>query len=280
MTPTGTMGACLSRRRPTSAVIRKPIIGSTTIAGISRSNISAGRSLAHRVVLVDERRPLVAEDRDDDRKADRGLRGGDRHHHQRDHRAGRVELLREGPERDDREVDRIEHQLDAHQHADRVAAGEEAEHPHREQDGRDDEVGVERVGAAGGEAEQPQAHDERAQDRAADQDPDHSVSFDPGSRLARNTPPMTAASSSTPTISNGRTHCEKRTWATAFVATLIRSASSPQSVARIARTVTIARRTAASAAGAACVWKTSREGASFVSVSMIAKRIRTLIAPM
>ena len=32
--------------------------------------------------------------------------------------------------------------------------------------------------------------------------------------------------------------------------------------------------------GTACVWKTSRAGASLVWVSMIANRIRTLIAPM
>ena len=36
--------------------------------------------------------------------------------------------------------------------------------------------------------------------------------------------------------------------------------------------------TDAIAAGTACVWKTSRAGASFVCVSMIANRIRTLIA--
>ena len=40
------------------------------------------------------------------------------------------------------------------------------------------------------------------------------------------------------------------------------------------------RITAAIAAGTAWVWKTSREGASLVWVSMIAKRMRTLIAPM
>ena len=34
------------------------------------------------------------------------------------------------------------------------------------------------------------------------------------------------------------------------------------------------------AAGTAWVWKTSRAGPAFVWVSMIANRIRTLIAPM
>ena len=38
--------------------------------------------------------------------------------------------------------------------------------------------------------------------------------------------------------------------------------------------------TAAIAAGPAWVWKTSRLGASLVWVSMIANRIRTLMAPM
>jgi len=44
--------------------------------------------------------------------------------------------------------------------------------------------------------------------------------------------------------------------------------------------MTTARTMAAIAAGTAWVWKTSRAGASFVWVSMIANRMRTLIAPM
>ena len=44
--------------------------------------------------------------------------------------------------------------------------------------------------------------------------------------------------------------------------------------------MTSASTTAASAAGPPGVWKTSRDGATFVWVSMIANRIRTLIAPM
>ena len=50
-----------------------------------------------------------------------------------------------GAERDDREVDGVEHQLDRHQHADRVAPGEEAERPDREEEPGQDQVGVERV---------------------------------------------------------------------------------------------------------------------------------------
>jgi hypothetical protein len=51
-------------------------------------------------------------------------------------------------------------------------------------------------------------------------------------------------------------------------------------VAAIVTAMTIARTTDATAAPTAWVWKTSAAGASLVWVSMIAKRIRTLIAPM
>ena len=65
------------------------------------------------------------------------------------------------------------------------------------------------------------------------------------------------------------------------VASRTRSAASPQSVAAIDRAMTITMITEAMAAGTACVWKTSRLGASsLVWVSMIANRISTLIAPM
>ena len=60
----------------------------------------------------------------------------------------------------------------------------------------------------------------------------------------------------------------------------MRSAAAPQSVAPMASAITIAMTIEAMAAGTAWVWKTSRLGASLVWVSMIANRIRTLIAPM
>ena len=47
-----------------------------------------------------------------------------------------------------------------------------------------------------------------------------------------------------------------------------------------ARPMRTAMMTEAMAAAPACVWKTSRLGASLVWVSMIANRIRTLMAPM
>src|SRR6476620_3646948 len=88
--PTGTTWARFPRRRPTAAVNRKPSSGRAMIAGIRTSNIS-GPSLPHRVVFVDERRLLVAVDRDDDRQADRRLGGGDADDEQGDDRSGDAE---------------------------------------------------------------------------------------------------------------------------------------------------------------------------------------------
>ena len=53
-----------------------------------------------------------------------------------------------------------------------------------------------------------------------------------------------------------------------------------QLVAPTVSAIRRARTAAAIAAGRAWVWKTSRAGAAFVWVSMIANRTRTLIAPM
>src|SRR4029453_17128464 len=94
----------------------------------------------------------------------------------------------------------------------------------------------------------------------------------PGSRFARNTPPMTAASNSTLTISNAKTNCSNRTCDITLVPSRVRRATSPQSVALTARAMTTATTTAAIEAAPAWVWKTSRLGASLVCVSMIANR--------
>src|SRR5690349_24450007 len=90
------------------------------------------RSSAHRVVLVDQGRLAVAEDGDDDREADGRLGGGHGHDHQRDHRAVALQVGDEGPEGHDREIHRVEHQLDGHEHRDGVPSGEEPERADRE----------------------------------------------------------------------------------------------------------------------------------------------------
>src|ERR671921_383228 len=99
-TPTGTRWARLPSRRPNAAVKTKPPSGSRAISGIMTSKLIGRPSLTHRVVFVDERCPAVAEDRDDDREADRRLGRGDRHDHESDDRAVDREALHECTERD------------------------------------------------------------------------------------------------------------------------------------------------------------------------------------
>src|SRR5664280_2346622 len=95
--------------------------------GLMTANTGAARSLrllAHGVVLVDERRAAVPVDGDDNREAHCRLGGGHGHDHQGDDGGRAVEGRDEGPERDDRQVHRVEHQ------------------PDREEDPGDDQVGV------------------------------------------------------------------------------------------------------------------------------------------
>src|SRR5437763_11850722 len=113
--PTGTRWARLPRRRPATAVNRNPKSGSAMISGIRPSNIRRSRlrrrapppaltrSLAHHVVLVDERCMAVPIDRDDDRQPDRRLGCRDGDDDEGDDRSARPELLVERAERDDRE---------------------------------------------------------------------------------------------------------------------------------------------------------------------------------
>src|SRR6476646_4705796 len=178
--PTGAQNASRPSRRPIVAVTMNPASGRAMMRTTRACNMVTRRaSSAHRVVLVDERRLAVAEDRDDDRQPDRRLGRGYRHDQQRDHRAVALQLRDERAERDDGQVHGVEHQLDRHQHRDRVAPGEKPERADGEQHSRERQVGVELLG----DTHQP-------------------TSF---SRLARNTPPTTAASSSTLTASKAST---------------------------------------------------------------------------
>src|SRR5664280_2470627 len=192
-----------------------PAAATASTLGLMTANTGAARSLrllAHGVVLVDERRAAVPVDGHDDREAHRCLGGGHGHDHQGDDGGRAVEGRDEGPERDDRQVDRVEHQLDRHEHADRVAPGKEAEGPDREEDPGDDQVGVQAL-----------AHASRP------------------SRFARKMPPITAMSSSTLTISNGRMYEVKRRRASASVPVAIRFVTAPQSVALAVSAIMAAR---------------------------------------
>src|SRR3954471_2925773 len=95
---------------------------------------SPSRSVLEEVGVADRGGAPGPVDRHDDRQSDHDLRRGDDHHEERD------DLPVEGAggpgERDQREVDRVEHQLDAHEHDDRVAADQHADRAHGEQDRR------------------------------------------------------------------------------------------------------------------------------------------------
>src|SRR5262245_49006148 len=129
--------ARFERRTPTIPLIADPAIGSSGISQIfSRKNCIVPLPLQERD-LVDVDRLLQAEQCDRDREADRGLRGGERHHEED------VDLsLGSAPlpgERQEREVPRVQHQLDAHQDRDRPAAEEDPHDPDREEECGEDE---------------------------------------------------------------------------------------------------------------------------------------------
>src|SRR5215213_1319309 len=88
--------------------------------------------------LVDVDREPATEDRHDQAEADGHLAGGDDHDDQREHLSVPVPV--HARERDEREVGRVEQQLDAEQDHERVAPHEHAGDPDREDQRRDDEV--------------------------------------------------------------------------------------------------------------------------------------------
>src|SRR5918998_1634983 len=89
-------------------------------------------SVLEQVGVVDRRRPAGPEERHDDREADDDLGGRD------DHDEERHDLAVDGAvgagEGDQRQVHRVEHQLDAHEDDDRVAPHEDADRADGEQD--------------------------------------------------------------------------------------------------------------------------------------------------
>src|SRR5262245_28172179 len=87
---------------------------------------------------VDVEREPPAVDRDDEAEADAHLRGGHRHHREREDLAGAVvRVAREG---DQGEVRSVQHDLEREQDDDRVAADQHAERADREQERGDADV--------------------------------------------------------------------------------------------------------------------------------------------
>src|SRR3954469_16788339 len=87
--------------------------------------------------LVDVDRQPTAVDRDDEPEADAHLAGGDDHDDDREDLA--VDVPPHAGKRDERDVRRVEHQLEAQQDDERVAAGENAAGADAEDERRDDE---------------------------------------------------------------------------------------------------------------------------------------------
>src|SRR5437899_11176403 len=134
--------------QPAFSPRRLPKRSSTTAPSAGNAGITHARSRRFRALIVAsalqqidvvgvDRLP-AAEDRDDDRETDRHLGCGD------DQREEDDDLTADAGqcvgERDEREVRRVEHQLDAHEHHERVLSHQQADGADREQDRREDEV--------------------------------------------------------------------------------------------------------------------------------------------
>src|SRR5688500_11119901 len=104
-------------RRPTDALIKKPMNGKRGISDSTRSPLQ--RRKGFRI-----KRLAVTEESNHQREADSGFRGGNRHHKERDDLPiDSAELPAKG---DKREICRIQHDLDRQQQGDQVAAKEYA----------------------------------------------------------------------------------------------------------------------------------------------------------
>src|SRR5688572_17092168 len=100
--------------------------------------LTAPPSPAQAPQLVDVERQAAAEDRDDQAEADDDLAGCDHHHHQgEDLAVGVADHPREG---DERQVARVQHQLEAEQDHQRAAPDQHASGADREQKRGQDEV--------------------------------------------------------------------------------------------------------------------------------------------
>ena len=120
-------------RRPKAALTRKPRNGSS---GISSSMAGVYHfSIRERVGV---QRLAVPEQRDHDRQADRRL--GRRHRHDEEHDHLAVGAAERAPERHERQVHGVQHDLDRQQDRDEVAAHEHAGRADREQDRRQHEI--------------------------------------------------------------------------------------------------------------------------------------------
>ena len=119
-------------------VLPASVIASAPASGRKRQIQAAGIIPAQGREAVGVERDVTAGHGDDEPEADDDLRGGDGHHGEgEDLAVERAVLAREG---DQREVGRVQHQLQREQDDQRVAAQEHAERTDGEEDGGDGEV--------------------------------------------------------------------------------------------------------------------------------------------
>src|ERR1700749_3001432 len=120
--------------------VRRPPVSSTTAPNSGKTSSSHDSfsapvaatvcnvvipSVLQQVGVVHRRGPASAVDRHQDREADDDLGGGHDHHEERDDLA--IQVVVHGGERHERQVARVQHQLDAHEHDDGVGWPEHAE---------------------------------------------------------------------------------------------------------------------------------------------------------
>src|SRR5206468_2056138 len=125
------------RSGPTIASSRNAPKGSArTSSGSPTSRVTALSPEQVEAVRLD--RPPHAEDCDHDREPHGDFRDGDGDREQREDQPGEVAV--EARERDQVDVDGVQHQLDPEQDADRVAAGQDPEETDREHERGQDQI--------------------------------------------------------------------------------------------------------------------------------------------
>src|SRR3990172_3104192 len=117
--------------RPKTRLVSRPRIGKARISGTNPKGFMRSPLQLAQVVHFD--RVPGSEDGDDQRQPNRDLCGGDGD--AEEHEDLSVQLPEGARESDEEDVGRVEHQLDAHEHHDRVATDQHADHARGEQQG-------------------------------------------------------------------------------------------------------------------------------------------------
>src|SRR5687768_9270948 len=115
--PTSPLNISLRSLPPISQLITAPASGAKMIR--LRRLFSIIKLVLHHTRIIHIDRLAVAEERDDNAEADGGFRGGDGHYHEYKKLSRHIAVVTR--KRDKCQVDGVEHQLDAHEHPDRVA---------------------------------------------------------------------------------------------------------------------------------------------------------------